>query len=42
MFDPKLNLPHVFQAHGIAYEHIINQSIPELKEPIALSVGDVV
>ena len=40
--DPKLNLPHVFQAHGIAYEHIINKSIPELKEPIALSVGDVV
>jgi len=40
--DPRLNLPKVFQAHGIAYEHIISKSIPELKEPIALSVGDVV
>jgi hypothetical protein len=40
--DPKLNLPQVCQAHGIAYEHIINKSIPELKELIALSVGDVV
>ena len=40
--DPRLNLPNVFQAHGITYENIINKSIPELKEPIALSVSDMV
>lgn len=40
--DRRLNLPKVFQAHGITYANIINKTIKELKEPIALSVGDMV
>lgn len=40
--DRRLNLPKVFQAHGITYANIINKTIKELKEPIALSVSDMV